>query len=174
MMNASRDGHPVNTYSVFWKILPVVAAMLMSEKAVAATVSDVRLTGVSTAVESECAVMAAPIMFGAYSGVKRDATTTIAFRCTVATPYSVGLTAGSGTGATVTSRKLTGAKDTLAYSMFLDPARTANWGQTEGTDTFAGMGNGSVQSLTVYGRIAAGQFVTPGTYMDVIDVLITY
>jgi spore coat protein U-like protein len=62
----------------------------------------------------------------------------------------------------------------LHYSLFQDSARTINWGNTVGTDTVAGTGNGGGQTLTVYGQIPSGQGNRPGTYNDTITVTVTY
>lgn len=62
----------------------------------------------------------------------------------------------------------------LAYALYSDSGRTTNWGNTVSTDTVPGTGNGSAQTLTVYGRIAAAQYVTPGSYADTITATITY
>jgi spore coat protein U-like protein len=43
-----------------------------------------------------------------------------------------------------------------------------------GTDTLASTGTGVAQSITVYGQIPAGQYVSPGTYNDTIIATITY
>jgi spore coat protein U-like protein len=51
---------------------------------------------------------------------------------------------------------------------------STNWGNTVGTDTVAGTGNGAAQALTVYGQIAAGLYVTPGSYTDTITATVTY
>jgi spore coat protein U-like protein len=58
--------------------------------------------------------------------------------------------------------------------MFSNSTRTANWGQTVGTDTVTGTGNGAAQALTVYGQVTAGQFVAPGAYSDTITATVTY
>jgi spore coat protein U-like protein len=79
------------------------------------------------------------------------------------------------TGATVTSRKMTGpASAVLSYGMYQDTGHSANWGQTIGTDTVTGTGNGSAQAITVYGQTAAAQYVAPGSYADTITATITY
>ena len=62
----------------------------------------------------------------------------------------------------------------LNYALFSDVSRTLNWGKTVATDTLAGTGNGSAQSLSVYGRVVASQFVSPGSYTDTITATITY
>jgi spore coat protein U-like protein len=63
---------------------------------------------------------------------------------------------------------------TLNYSLFSDSARTVNWGNTVGTDTVAGTGNGSGQSIIVYGRLPGGQALNIGTYTDTITATVTY
>jgi spore coat protein U-like protein len=62
----------------------------------------------------------------------------------------------------------------LNYAMFSNSTRTTNWGQTVGTDTVTGTGNGAAQALTVYGQVTAGQFVAPGAYTDTITATVTY
>jgi spore coat protein U-like protein len=62
----------------------------------------------------------------------------------------------------------------LGYALFSDSAHTLNWGQMIGTDTVTGTGNGSAQALTVYGQLAASQYVTPGAYKDTLTATVTY
>ena len=103
-----------------------------------------------------------------------DQTSTIAVTCTNTTPYNVGLDAGTGSGATVASRKLTSGGATLNYTLYSDSGRTTVWGNTVSTDTLAGTGNGASQSLTVYGRLFSQTTPAPGTYTDTITVTVTY
>ena len=41
----------------------------------------------------------------------------------------------TGTGGTVTARKMTSGANTLSYGLYQDIARATNWGNTPGTDT---------------------------------------
>jgi spore coat protein U-like protein len=66
------------------------------------------------------------------------------------------------------------ASAVLGYALFSDASRTVNWGQTIGTDTVTGTGNGTAQALNVYGQATAGQFVAPGAYSDTITATVTY
>jgi spore coat protein U-like protein len=127
-------------------------------------------------VVASCTVAAGTLNFGSYTGGVLDAIGTLSVTCNTPTKYNVGLGAGSATGATATTRKMTGpAASTLGYALFSNAGRTTNWGNTGGAGTLAGIGTGGAQSLTVYGRMAAGQSIaTPGTYNDTVVVTLTY
>ena len=130
---------------------------------------------VTATIASACTVSATNLAFGAYSGALVKSTSTISVNCTNLAPYNVGLNAGVATGATVTNRSMTGpAKALLHYQLFSNSGYTTNWGNTVGTDTLAGTGNGTTQPLTVYGQIPAQQLATPGSYTDTIIVSVTY
>lgn len=102
-----------------------------------------------------------------------DQISAIQVTCTDATPYSIGLDAGTGSGATVASRKMTSGTAAVSYSLYSDSARTTVWGTTVGTDTVAATGNGTDQKYTVYGRVPQTASA-PGTYTDTITVTVTY
>ncbi|WP_348270058.1 spore coat U domain-containing protein [Edaphobacter paludis] len=153
--------------------LSVLALGLASTSAIAATTTAT--FGVTATVQATCLVSATPLAFGTYTGAVANSTSSVSVTCTNTTPYNVGLSAGLATGATVTTRQMTGpASALLNYALFSDSARTLNWGQTIATDTVAGTGNGSAQAITVYGQAAAGQYVAPGDYSDTITATITY
>lgn len=154
-------------------LLSTVALGPLSMQAYASTVTTT--FGVSATVQATCLVSATSLAFGTYTGTASTSTATVSVTCTNTTPYNVGLNAGTATSATVTTRKMTGPSSAvLSYSMYQDAARTTNWGQTVGTDTVSGTGNGSAQAITVYGQIAAGQYVAPGSYADTITATVTY
>lgn len=129
---------------------------------------------VTANVQATCLVSATPLAFGTYNGTVNNKTSNVNVTCTNTTPYNVGLDAGTSTGATVTTRKMVNGSNTLGYSLFRDAAQTLNWGNTVGTDTLTGTGNGSSQSLTVYGQIPANQYVTPNSYADTITATVSY
>ncbi len=130
---------------------------------------------VTADVQTTCNITATNLNFGPYSGVEIDSTTILSATCSNGTPYTVGLNAGTSTGATVTTRKMTGpGTDLLAYGLFQDAAHSVNWGDTVGTDTESGTGTGAVQTLTVFGRLPGSQFVGPGAYSDTITVTLTF
>jgi spore coat protein U-like protein len=130
---------------------------------------------VTATIQATCTISAGALAFGTYTGVAATGVSTVAVTCTNTTSYNVGLNAGTASGATVTTRKMTGpASALLAYSLYSDTGRSVNWGQTIGTDTVTGTGSGSNQNLTVYGAVAAGQYLAPGSYSDSVIATITY
>ena len=162
---------------IFARILVVFAGAfgfcLLANSSFAATATTT--FSVTATVQATCLISASTLAFGTYTGVQIAATSTLQVTCTNTTPYNVGLNPGTATGATVTTRKMTGpASATLNYSLTQDSGHTINWGQTVGTDTVAGTGNGAAQALTVYGLLAAGQYPAPGAYSDTITATVTY
>jgi spore coat protein U-like protein len=103
-----------------------------------------------------------------------DQTSTIAVQCTDTTPYDIGLDAGTGAGASVTTRKMTSGGATVNYKIFSDAGRTTVWGNTVSTDTVSAVGNGAAQNYTVYGRVPPQTTPAPGTYTDTVTVTVTY
>lgn len=155
-------------------ILPIAALFVMTTAAEAQT-STSSMTVTATVVAS-CTVTAGPLAFGMYTSVSAvDATATILASCTNGTPYTIGLDAGLGTGATVSSRRMSGpGADLLTYVLYSNAGRTTVWGNTIGTDTVAGTGNGLTNAHVVYGRILASQYVATGGYSDTVTVTISY
>jgi spore coat protein U-like protein len=114
------------------------------------------------------------MFFGNYTGAVNNVTSTITATCTNTTTYTVGLSAGLATGATVTTRKMQNGTYLLNYALYSNSTHATNWGNTAATNWVAGTGTGVAQPLTVYGQIAAGQYVTPGSYTDTITATVTY
>lgn len=132
---------------------------------------------VTATVGSACSVAAANLDFGTYNPLSpspTSATTTITIQCTLLSAYTIGLNAGTGSGATVAVRKMTKVADTLNYSLYQDAAHSLVWGETIGIDTVAGVGTGLATPTTVYGLIPASQSVNTGAYADTITVSVNY
>jgi spore coat protein U-like protein len=140
--------------------------------ATATTSFQVQLT-----IEAQCLINSTSTLSFGTQGVLSanvDQTSTVQIQCTNTTPYTIGLDAGTGTGATVATRRLTGGGATINYSLYSDAARTSVWGTTIGSNTVASTGTGASQSFTVYGRIPAQTTPAPATYTDTITVTVTY
>lgn len=129
---------------------------------------------VTATVQASCTLSATPLAFGSYSGSLIAVQSSIMVTCTNTTPYNVGLNQGTATGATVSNRSMTGPSSNLLGYQIHQTSGITNWGNTVGTDTKSGTGNGLAQSLTVFGSLTAGQNVLPGSYADTITATVTY
>lgn len=115
--------------------------------------------------------------FGSIPGLinaDRDATSTLSLTCTGRTAWNVGLDNGLHASGSTRRMRLPATGNHVVYELYREPSRSSRWGTTIGTDTVPGVGNGSEQYLTVYGRVPAGQAVPAGNYSDTITVTITY
>jgi spore coat protein U-like protein len=131
---------------------------------------------VSVTLSTSCSVSAVPLAFGSVGvlSANTDATTNLSISCTYTTPYSVALSAGNATGATTSTRAMTNGGSKVYYFLYQDSARSVNWGNNIGVDTVAGVGTGSAQSLSVYGRVPTQTTPTIGNYMDTVVVTVNY
>ncbi len=130
---------------------------------------------VTATVNATCTIAATAMNFAtAYTGAATiDATSTITATCTNTTAYKIGLDAGTTTGATTTNRLLAGAGGaTLKYQLYQDSGYKNYWGNV--TNVESGTGNGSAQTLTVFGQILSGQYPAPGAYTDTVTASIIY
>lgn len=131
----------------------------------------------SITITASCTVASvSAINFGSVGaiGANIDQTSTLTVNCSNTTPYTIALSAGGGTGATVASRKMKSGTNQINYSLYRDTARAQVWGTTTGTDTVAGTGTGANQALTIYARVPPQAVPAPGTYTDAVTVTVTY
>jgi len=162
-----------------FRILMVCAALLAAvAPGVIAGTSTTTFT-VSATVLAACTMSATNMDFGDYdanSGTPNDTTSTLSVQCTNGQAYVVSLDAGTTSGNTVAARNMTdGGSDLLSYGLYTDAGRTSVWGDgTNGSSTVSGTGNGSQQSLTVYGRVPISQLVAQGSYSDTITATVAY
>jgi spore coat protein U-like protein len=132
---------------------------------------------VTSTVPDECAVSVSDLAFGNYSvpaGTAVDGSTPLIVTCSGGTSYEIALNAGTGSGASIAIRKMTSGSNTLNYTLYRDAPRTQLWGQTAAADTVSGTGTGSVQSISIFGRIVASQAAAAGSYIDTITVTVTF
>ena len=129
---------------------------------------------VTLAVQPSCTVSATALAFGTYSGAQIDRTATINATCTSTTPYYINCSDGLHYGADFVPRMIGPGGALLGYTPYRDAARTLRWGNTYNSDGVAATGSGTAQSFTLYGRVAANQFGTPGSYADTLTITVTY
>lgn len=156
----------------------VAALAVAAQPAYAATTTS--SLSVDATVTANCSVSTTAVSFGSVnvlSGTNVDASGGISVTCTNGTAWAASANAGGGTGATISTRKMTSGTNLLDYALYTDSARTSIWGDgTAGNGvTISGTGTGSAQASTVYGRVPSGQNAKPaGAYADTVTVTVTY
>ena len=148
------------------------------------TLSGVRTTtqastfNVSTTVAARCDTSATALAFGPITllSSQTDASSSITVQCTKNSPYTVGLSAGSTTGATIAQRLMANGTNLMLYNLYSNAGRTAIWGDLIGLwVSGTGAGLAVPQTLSVYGRVANGQTnLAIGNYLETITVTVTY
>ena len=162
-------------------VAPVAAGILLAVAGNAQADARSATFNVSATVAKACAIRAADLNMGTWDGTGNlNGASTISVKCSTGTPYTVALNEGLNSSGLVADRKLANAGDTLAYNLYTDSARTQVWGETIGTDTVPGTGNGMANAnerdITVYSRIALAdlQAAKPGTYNDTVTATVEY
>lgn len=128
---------------------------------------------------ADCVIATNPLDFGQSQGVLNTAvnqTSQLQVTCTNTTPYNIGLNAGTGTGSTIAARVMSGTganTSTVGFNLY-QTAGATNWGNTSGSDTKSGIGNGTTQSLTVYGTIPVQTTPQPDTYKSTITATVYF
>jgi len=161
-------------------ILTALAAAGLTPAAQASTSTTTFLVQIT--LTSSCSISASTLNFGSAVGLLTSAvngSTTVAVTCSNSTPYNVGLDAGTVTGSTVAARLMAGTTagntgTTMSFELYQDSGRSTVWGNTVGTNTVSGTGNGSAQSITVYGQVPTQTTPKPDTYQTTITATVTY
>jgi len=162
------------------RVMAAVLAAVMPFTAYAANVSPVTAKfDVTMSVVPDCTVTAAPIDFGQTGLITAtiNGQANLTVTCTNTTPYNVGLDAGTGTGSAGTTRYMKGEKasntDTVKFNLYRSLG-SGLWGNTSGSDTLAGTGNGDKQTVTVYGEIPVQNAPTPDNYKSSITASVYF
>ncbi|TDG02259.1 spore coat U domain-containing protein [Paraburkholderia guartelaensis] len=156
--------------------VPLVADAATYTNGTATATFNVTLT-----LQANCTISANPLSFGS-NGVLATALnqqTTVGVTCTSTTPYNVGLDAGTVAGSSVANRLMAGTATgntgtTVGFQLYQDAGHTTVWGNTQGTNTVAGTGSGSSQSITVYGQVPAQTTPRPDTYQTTVTATVYF
>ncbi|WP_095012318.1 spore coat U domain-containing protein [Tsuneonella mangrovi] len=154
-----------------------IAILVAAAAAVTATPSFAgTATGtvqVSLNVTTACSVTAQPLDFGSTTSlaVAIDSTSPTTVNCTPGAAYSVFVDYGANAGATTQRELKSVAGDLISYDIYSDSARTTAWTPSAGT---TGVGDGTNQAITLYGRVPAQAAVPAGTYSDSVVVSVNY
>jgi spore coat protein U-like protein len=156
----------LTTIGIATIIVLALALGLQPKSAVAATSSA--SINIAVAVQASCMFATSNLAFGLYAGAQKDATSTVTVTCTNTTRYDVGINGGQHAQSSFDWRMTGPTGAMLSYKIYVDPARTIYWGGNPGSDAVAGTGSGSAQIISAYGRVAANQYVVPGSYTDTV------
>ena len=133
---------------------------------------------VASDAEANCSISTTGVNFGVYdvfASVPVDSTGSVRYQCSGSTG-NIAITISQGASGTFNSRAMMVGSDALTYNLYLDAARTTIWGDgTAGTGLFT-LPNvtGKPVTLTIFGRIPAGQDVAAGSYSDSVLVTIQF
>lgn len=136
--------------------------------------------GNAGAAPASCSISSSPgVGFGNYDifpTTPTDSTGTITIVCDKTTwaTVAIGQSPNSG-GFNPRQMRRSGETDLLSYNIFTDSSRTIIWGDgTGGTQTITEHAfNDTPLSLTMYGRIPAGQDVSTGFYSENLTATVT-
>ena len=159
----------------------VAFGLVMGTAAAANAGSAQSNLSVSANVTSTCTINAGSLSFGSYdpvAGTQVDGSATVSVACTKGA--SAQITLGQGTHAAggstdaVPNRRMADGSNNLQYSLFSDASRSVTWANTAGTSVGYASTTSAASSLTVYGRIAAGQDVPAGSYTDTVVATVSF
>lgn len=136
---------------------------------------------VSAEVQAACRITTTPIAFGTVdvaTAADNDAQGALQITCTNGTIYTASAGVGSGIGASYSTRFMASGADKLGYNIYTTAQRAVVFGDGAGTGVsapIAGIGSGTQQTVTVYGRIPGSQnSVRAGSYTDTVAITVTY
>lgn len=135
---------------------------------------------VSAFVISNCQLTIAPLIFGEYDPLGAhqanwlDSSTEVRLLCSRDSRATLSLDGGlhaQGPDA----RRMLNAGEYLGYQIFQDASRTQPWGEGSDARTISQFsGSFEPESITLYGRIPAGQQVLSGSYSDVVTAKVDF
>lgn len=130
-----------------------------------------------------CSVTATSINFGNYDVallLHNDSTGTITVTCNITPPPDAAIMIGPSPDSGIFNprrMKHSSISEFLNYNLFTNALRTVIWGNgTQGTSTITlkNVPKNKPQTVTIYGRIPAGQDVSSGQYSDTLVVTIVW
>lgn len=167
-----------------WAVALLVAVISGYPTFAQAGTSTANLT-VQITITGSCTINAATLNFGSVSGTTLASTlqsgsTTVSVTCTNGSPYSIAM--DSGANVSGSQRRMANAGNFIDYDLYTDSAHINPWTTATSSTTctttngcFLGTGNGSAQTINVYGTVpATGTAPSTGTYADTVVMTITY
>ncbi|MBZ2209527.1 Csu type fimbrial protein [Massilia soli] len=172
MLKARAKRHAVVFAAVL--LMPVLGSAAVYSNGSKSSTFDVTMR-----IVADCTIGTNGMDFGQSQGVLAttvNAQSSINVTCTNTTAYNIGLNAGTGSGSSGTTRYMsgTGANTGVVQFNLYQAAGSTPWGNTQGTNTMAGTGNGTQQTLTVYGEIPAQNTPAPDSYKSTITATVYF
>jgi len=127
---------------------------------------------------ADCTISATSVSFGAYdvfNGAPRDSTGSVIYNCNRRTPITIALDRGGAPS--FNPRRMLKVSEPLNYNLYLNAATTIIWGDgSGGTQVHSDSNPPRNQNVTVtiFGRIPAGQDVSSGSYTNMITATINF
>jgi spore coat protein U-like protein len=124
-----------------------------------------------------CTISTTPVAFGDYnvlSASPKTSTGSVTYQCTLGVNIIVTLSRGSS--ATFDPRTMLNGTEALNYNLYREAAFQNIWGDgTGGTQSYSALAALLVPvTVTVYGRVPAGQNVAAGAYADSVVATIIF
>ena len=126
-----------------------------------------------------CTISTTPVNFGAYdvfSSVATDSTGTVTYNCGRG-DRNITIALDRGGAPTFNPRRMLKVAEALNYNLYRDAARTTIWGDgTGGTQSYfdSNPPNNTNVTVTIYGRVPAGQDVSVGLYTNSVAATINF
>ena len=162
----------LNSPTLKLRLVVLTGAAVAALVATPALAADSTSLGVSATVSKVCNVTTSPVAFSTIDVTTAgnvDATGGFSVVCTSGTAWTAAADAGTATGASTATRKMTSGANLLNYGLYTDSERATNFVSATGT------GSGSAQTSTIYGRVPTGQTTVPaGSYADSVIISLTY
>jgi spore coat protein U-like protein len=167
-----------------WLIVISIHQCLLGKADAQAATATASLT-VSIVITAACTINAAALAFPATPGTSLvttavSASSTVSVTCTSGSPYAIGM--DNGANASGSQRRMISGSNFLSYDLYVDSAHSFPW-STAATNSscttsggcFLGTGNGSPQTINIYGVVPTTAAAPPsGTYTDTVTMTITY
>ncbi len=166
--------------AALWMVCIQMASLLVS--AVYASLSATNAVTILVNVSANCHVNNAIMNFGEYDPISKNATVPLTgiasfqIACTKGASASISLSSGNNSShAKVASRAMStgaGTSDYLNYDLYTNAGYSSVWNDSNVIQYVAT--SSRTDTVTVYGKIPAGQDVGAGYYSDVVNIVANF
>jgi spore coat protein U-like protein len=176
-------GHPGLSPSML--LMRIVTCLLAGAPVAVQAGTSTATLSVSIVITASCTINPATLVFASTAGTSLITTavngsSTVSVTCTSGSPYSIAM--DNGANASGSRRRMISGGNFLNYNLYVDAAHTQPWSTainsttcTTSGDCFLGTGNGSAQSVNIYGVVPTTATAPPsGTYTDTVTMTVTF